>query len=151
MSAEVLEKQLNRAMFLIDVVRTQDRKLGKELQLGPKQPTRADLGLAFAVAVALAPGLVAEKKNNNDTVTKNRRLGGQLTCPLNSAVVLASYAVQCYLADSQFIPDQNDDFLSKVESLHEQHSGLKQSEAESCYINIARTLDFYGVELHGGR
>uniref|UniRef100_A0A8C5YPR9 protein-tyrosine-phosphatase n=3 Tax=Marmota marmota marmota TaxID=9994 RepID=A0A8C5YPR9_MARMA len=89
---------------------------------------------------------------------------GRLTCPLNSAVVLASYAVQShfgdfnssvhhpgYLADSQFIPDQNDDFLTKVESLHEQHSGLKQSEAESCYINIARTLDFYGVELHGGR
>ncbi|XP_058528285.1 tyrosine-protein phosphatase non-receptor type 3 isoform X1 [Ochotona princeps] len=89
---------------------------------------------------------------------------GRLTCPLNSAVVLASYAVQSrfgdydssvhhpgYLADSQFIPDQNKDFLAKVESLHEQHSGLKQSEAESCFINIARTLDFYGVELHGGR
>ncbi|XP_023439871.2 tyrosine-protein phosphatase non-receptor type 3 isoform X4 [Dasypus novemcinctus] len=89
---------------------------------------------------------------------------GRLTCPLNSAVVLASYAVQShfgdydssthragYLSDSQFIPDQNDDFLVKVESLHEQHSGLKQSEAESCYINIARTLDFYGVELHSGR
>uniref|UniRef100_H2RBV9 Tyrosine-protein phosphatase non-receptor type n=1 Tax=Pan troglodytes TaxID=9598 RepID=H2RBV9_PANTR len=56
-----------------------------------------------------------------------------------------------YLSDSQFIPDQNEDFLTKVESLHEQHSGLKQSEAESCYINIARTLDFYGVELHSGR
>ncbi|XP_053777907.1 tyrosine-protein phosphatase non-receptor type 3 isoform X5 [Desmodus rotundus] len=56
-----------------------------------------------------------------------------------------------YLSDSQFIPDQSDDFLTKVESLHEQHSGLKQSEAESCFINIARTLDFYGVELHGGR
>lgn len=26
-----------------------------------------------------------------------------------------------YLSDSQFIPDQNDDFLTKVESLHEQH------------------------------
>ncbi|XP_076997608.1 tyrosine-protein phosphatase non-receptor type 3 isoform X3 [Tamandua tetradactyla] len=89
---------------------------------------------------------------------------GRLTCPLNSAVVLASYAVQShfgdydssthhsgYLSDSQFIPDQSDDFLTKVESLHEQHSGLKQSEAESCYINIARTLDFYGVELHSGR
>ncbi|XP_006886985.1 PREDICTED: tyrosine-protein phosphatase non-receptor type 3-like isoform X2 [Elephantulus edwardii] len=89
---------------------------------------------------------------------------GRLPCPLNSAVVLASYAVQShfgdfdssvhqsgYLSDSQFIPDQNDDFLAKVESLHEQHSGLKQSEAESCYINIARTLDFYGVELHSGR
>ncbi|KAF3821183.1 hypothetical protein GH733_011336, partial [Mirounga leonina] len=56
-----------------------------------------------------------------------------------------------YLSDSHFIPDQNDDFLMKVESLHEQHSGLKQSEAESCFINIARTLDFYGVELHSGR
>lgn len=89
---------------------------------------------------------------------------GRLACPLNSAVVLASYAVQSslgdhsasahppgYLSDSQFIPDQSDDFSPKVESLHEQHSGLKQSEAESCFINIARTLDFYGVELHRGR
>uniref|UniRef100_A0A8C8VF45 Protein tyrosine phosphatase non-receptor type 3 n=1 Tax=Pelusios castaneus TaxID=367368 RepID=A0A8C8VF45_9SAUR len=56
-----------------------------------------------------------------------------------------------YLSNYRFIPDQNKDFLTKVESLHEQHSGLKQSEAESCYINIARTLEFYGVELHSGR
>ncbi|XP_019396191.1 PREDICTED: tyrosine-protein phosphatase non-receptor type 3 isoform X1 [Crocodylus porosus] len=91
-------------------------------------------------------------------------LEGRLTCPLNSAVVLASYAVQAqlgdfnstehhsgYLANCHFLPDQNKDFLIKVESLHEQHGGLKQSEAESCYINIARTLEFYGVELHSGR
>ncbi|XP_057279057.1 tyrosine-protein phosphatase non-receptor type 3 isoform X5 [Pezoporus wallicus] len=56
-----------------------------------------------------------------------------------------------YLSNYSFIPEQNKDFLTKVESLHEQHSGLKQSEAESCYINIARTLEFYGVELHSGR
>ncbi|XP_030060545.1 tyrosine-protein phosphatase non-receptor type 3 isoform X2 [Microcaecilia unicolor] len=91
-------------------------------------------------------------------------LEGRLTCPLNSAVVLASYAVQSqlgdcdssehlpgYLSNSHFIPDQNNDFVSKVESLHKQHSGLMQTEAESCYINIARTLEFYGVELHSGR
>ncbi|XP_075777721.1 tyrosine-protein phosphatase non-receptor type 3 isoform X2 [Pelodiscus sinensis] len=91
-------------------------------------------------------------------------LEGRLLCPLNSAVVLASYSVQSqlgdynssvhhsgYLSNYRFIPDQNKDFLTKVESLHEQHSGLKQSEAESCYINIARTLEFYGVELHSGR
>ncbi|XP_045426419.1 tyrosine-protein phosphatase non-receptor type 3-like [Pipistrellus kuhlii] len=89
---------------------------------------------------------------------------GRLTCPLNSVVVLASYTVQShfgdynssihhpgYLSESQFIPDQNDDFVTRVESLHEQHSGPKQSEAESCFINIARTLNFYGVELHSGR
>ncbi|XP_025943561.1 tyrosine-protein phosphatase non-receptor type 3 isoform X2 [Apteryx rowi] len=91
-------------------------------------------------------------------------LEGRLSCPLNSAVVLASYAVQSqlgdynslvhhsgYLSNYNFIPEQNEDFLTKVESLHEQHSGLKQSEAESCFINIARTLEFYGVELHSGR
>ncbi|XP_025065024.1 tyrosine-protein phosphatase non-receptor type 3 isoform X6 [Alligator sinensis] len=95
---------------------------------------------------------------------KTAILEGRLTCPLNSAVVLASYAVQAqlgdfnstehhsgYLSNFHFLPDQNKDFLIKVESLHEQHSGLKQSEAESCYINIARTLEFYGVELHSGR
>ncbi|XP_050021054.1 tyrosine-protein phosphatase non-receptor type 3 isoform X3 [Alexandromys fortis] len=41
--------------------------------------------------------------------------------------------------------------LSRGSSLLCRTIGLKQSEAESCYINIARTLDFYGVELHGGR
>ncbi|XP_066435194.1 tyrosine-protein phosphatase non-receptor type 3 isoform X2 [Eleutherodactylus coqui] len=87
-----------------------------------------------------------------------------MPCPMNSAVVLASYAVQSelgdyqssvhlpgYLADKPFIPDQDKDFLSKVESLHGQHSGLGQTEAESCYINIARTLECYGVEMHSGR
>lgn len=52
-----------------------------------------------------------------------------------------------YLADSQFIPDQNDDFLSKVESLHEQHrcgdglgwwwcwgSGWVLTDAPSLYV-----------------
>ncbi|XP_044308300.1 tyrosine-protein phosphatase non-receptor type 3 isoform X5 [Varanus komodoensis] len=95
---------------------------------------------------------------------KSDILEGRLLCPVNSAVVLASYAVQSqlgdynasihlpgYLSDLCFTPEQNTDFLTKVESLHEQHSGLKQSEAESCYINIARTLEFYGVELHSGR
>ncbi|XP_069075697.1 tyrosine-protein phosphatase non-receptor type 3 isoform X2 [Pleurodeles waltl] len=95
---------------------------------------------------------------------KSDILEGRLSCPINSAVVLASYAVQSqlgdyissihqsgYLSNIHFIPDQNNDFITKVESLHEQHSGLGQSEAESCYINIARTLEFYGVEMHSGK
>ncbi|XP_051813369.1 tyrosine-protein phosphatase non-receptor type 3 isoform X3 [Acanthochromis polyacanthus] len=85
---------------------------------------------------------------------------GRLQCPLSAAVVLASYAVQSeigdhspsrlpgYLSKSHFIPEQDEDFLSKVEDLHPQHKGLKQSEAELCFLNTARTLDLYGVELH---
>ncbi|KAM9723839.1 tyrosine-protein phosphatase non-receptor type 3 isoform 4-T7 [Menidia menidia] len=85
---------------------------------------------------------------------------GRLQCPLSSAVVLASYAVQSemgdhcpsrqpgYLSKCHFIPQQDEDFLSKVEDLHPQHKGLKQSEVELCFLNTARTLDWYGVELH---
>ncbi|XP_053323226.1 tyrosine-protein phosphatase non-receptor type 3 isoform X2 [Spea bombifrons] len=95
---------------------------------------------------------------------KSDILDGRLACPLNSAVVLASYAVQSELGDynssvhlpghlssRNFIPGQDNEFINKVETLHEQHSGLGQTEAESCYINIARTLEFYGVEMHSGR
>ncbi|XP_075965416.1 tyrosine-protein phosphatase non-receptor type 3 isoform X2 [Anarhichas minor] len=85
---------------------------------------------------------------------------GRLQCPLSAAVVLASYAVQSemgdhcpsrlpgYLSKCYFIPAQDEDFLSKVEDLHPQHKGLKQSEAELCFLNTARTLELYGVELH---
>lgn len=85
---------------------------------------------------------------------------GRLQCPLSAAVVLASYAVQSelgdhipsrlpgYLSKCHFLPEQDDDFLSKVEDLHPQHKGLKQSEAELCFLNTARTLELYGVELH---
>nr|XP_040020732.1 tyrosine-protein phosphatase non-receptor type 3 isoform X3 [Gasterosteus aculeatus aculeatus] len=86
---------------------------------------------------------------------------GRLQCPLSAAVVLASYAVQSemgdhcpsrlpgYLAKCYFIPEQDEDLPSKVEDLHPQHKGLKQSEAELCFLNTARTLELYGVELHG--
>ncbi|XP_037309067.2 tyrosine-protein phosphatase non-receptor type 3 isoform X1 [Pungitius pungitius] len=86
---------------------------------------------------------------------------GRLQCPLSAAVVLASYAVQSemgdhcpsrlpgYLAKCYFIPGQDEDLPSKVEDLHPQHKGLKQSEAELCFLNTARTLELYGVELHG--
>ncbi|XP_071772897.2 tyrosine-protein phosphatase non-receptor type 3 isoform X1 [Centroberyx gerrardi] len=85
---------------------------------------------------------------------------GRLQCPLSAAVVLASYAVQSelgdhcpsrlpgYLSKCHFLPEQDDDFLSRVEDLHPQHKGLKQSEAELCFLNTARTLELYGVELH---
>ncbi|KAG9331014.1 hypothetical protein JZ751_020437 [Albula glossodonta] len=92
---------------------------------------------------------------------KNDIQEGRLSCPLSSAVVLASYAVQAelgdhspsqhsagYLSGSHFLPQQDSDFQAKVESLHVQHRGLKKSEAELCFLNTARTLELYGVEMH---
>ncbi|XP_061631537.1 tyrosine-protein phosphatase non-receptor type 3 isoform X2 [Phyllopteryx taeniolatus] len=85
---------------------------------------------------------------------------GRLQCPLSSAVVLASYAVQSelgdhspsqqsgYLSKCHFIPGQDENFVSKVEELHPKHNGLTKSEAELCFLNTARTLELYGVEPH---
>uniref|UniRef100_A0A8B9QAG5 Tyrosine-protein phosphatase n=1 Tax=Apteryx owenii TaxID=8824 RepID=A0A8B9QAG5_APTOW len=91
-------------------------------------------------------------------------LTGRLPCPCNTAALLASYAVQSelgdynhsenlpgYLSDYSFIPSQPQDFEKEIAKLHQQHIGLSPAEAEFNYLNTARTLELYGVELHYAR
>ncbi|KAL7991811.1 hypothetical protein Chor_016067 [Crotalus horridus] len=91
-------------------------------------------------------------------------LTGRLPCPYNTAVLLASYAVQSelgdynltdnfpgYLSDYSFIPGQPQDFEKEISKLHQQHIGLSPAEAEFSYLSTARTLELYGVELHYAR
>ncbi|XP_067866734.1 tyrosine-protein phosphatase non-receptor type 3-like isoform X2 [Heterodontus francisci] len=95
---------------------------------------------------------------------KKEFIDGRLPCPHNKAVLLASYAVQSelgeynpsehhpgYVENFHFLPDKNQEFQTNVMSLHKQHRDLKQSEAELGYLNRAKTLEFYGVELHNAR
>ncbi|XP_076403356.1 tyrosine-protein phosphatase non-receptor type 4 isoform X6 [Peromyscus maniculatus bairdii] len=91
-------------------------------------------------------------------------LTGRLSCPYNTAALLASFAVQSelgdynqsenlpgYLSDYSFIPNQPQDFEKEVAKLHQQHIGLSPAEAEFNYLNTARTLELYGVEFHYAR
>ncbi|XP_035378790.1 tyrosine-protein phosphatase non-receptor type 4 isoform X1 [Electrophorus electricus] len=91
-------------------------------------------------------------------------LSGRLPCPHNTAALLASYAVQSelgdyreaenapgYLSEYQFIPNQPQGFEKEVAKYHQQHSGLSPAESEFNYLNRARALDLYGVELHYAR
>ncbi|XP_072431675.1 tyrosine-protein phosphatase non-receptor type 3-like isoform X1 [Chiloscyllium punctatum] len=91
-------------------------------------------------------------------------IDGRLPCPHNKAAFLASYAVQSelgeynpsehqpgYIENFHFILDKNQEFRTNVMSLHKQHRDLKQTEAELGYLSIAKTLEFYGVELHNAR
>lgn len=91
-------------------------------------------------------------------------LTGRLPCPYNTAVLLASYAVQSelgdynhsehmpgYLSEYFFIPNQPQDFEKETSKLHQQHTGLSPAEAEFRYLSTARTLELYGVELHYAR
>uniref|UniRef100_A0A8C8SMS8 Protein tyrosine phosphatase non-receptor type 4 n=1 Tax=Pelusios castaneus TaxID=367368 RepID=A0A8C8SMS8_9SAUR len=56
-----------------------------------------------------------------------------------------------YLSDYSFIPNQPQDFEKEIGKLHHQHIGLSPAEAEFNYLNTARTLELYGVELHYAR
>ncbi|XP_031236444.1 tyrosine-protein phosphatase non-receptor type 4 isoform X5 [Mastomys coucha] len=91
-------------------------------------------------------------------------LTGRLSCPCNTAALLASFAVQSelgdynqsenlagYLSDYSFIPNQPQDFEKEIAKLHQQHVGLSPAEAEFNYLNTARTLELYGVEFHYAR
>uniref|UniRef100_A0AAX7TB47 Tyrosine-protein phosphatase n=1 Tax=Astatotilapia calliptera TaxID=8154 RepID=A0AAX7TB47_ASTCA len=88
----------------------------------------------------------------------------RLPCPHNTAALLASYAVQSelgdyseaehspgYLSEYSFIPNPPQDFHKEVAKHHQQHSGLSPAESEFNYLNTARTLELYGVELHYAR
>ncbi|XP_035764910.1 tyrosine-protein phosphatase non-receptor type 4 [Neolamprologus brichardi] len=91
-------------------------------------------------------------------------LTGRLPCPHNTAALLASYAVQSelgdyseaehspgYLSEYSFISNPPQDFHKEVAKHHQQHSGLSPAESEFNYLNTARTLELYGVELHYAR
>ncbi|XP_064875113.1 tyrosine-protein phosphatase non-receptor type 4-like isoform X2 [Oncorhynchus nerka] len=91
-------------------------------------------------------------------------LTGRLPCPHNTAALLASYAVQSelgdysdsehapgYLSEFCFIPNPPQGFHKEVTKHHQQHGGLSSAQSEFNYLNTARTLELYGVELHYAR
>uniref|UniRef100_A0A4W5NB08 Tyrosine-protein phosphatase n=1 Tax=Hucho hucho TaxID=62062 RepID=A0A4W5NB08_9TELE len=88
----------------------------------------------------------------------------RLPCPHNTAALLASYSVQSelgdysdsehapgYLSEFCFIPNPPQGFDKEVTKHHQQHSGLSPAQSEFNYLNTARTLELYGVELHYAR
>ncbi|KRZ10759.1 Tyrosine-protein phosphatase 1 [Trichinella zimbabwensis] len=88
-------------------------------------------------------------------------LDGHLVCPEPSLALLASYAVQSefgdhsseehgdnYLSSFRFISKQSATFLQKVADLHKQHRGQTPADAEFNFLDHAKRLDTYGVELY---
>ncbi|KFD52089.1 hypothetical protein M513_07071 [Trichuris suis] len=86
---------------------------------------------------------------------------GRLICSESSVIVLASYAVQselgdhnteehreAYLETFHFAPNQTPAIMRKVAELHRQHRGQTPADAEYNFLDHAKRLDFYGVDLY---
>lgn len=88
-------------------------------------------------------------------------ISGRLPCSFVTHALLGSYMVQSelgdydsqehgpdYLKELQFAPQQSQELELKVAELHQQHKGQTSAEADLHYLENARKLAMYGVDLH---
>uniref|UniRef100_A0A915BXA3 Moesin/ezrin/radixin homolog 1 n=1 Tax=Parascaris univalens TaxID=6257 RepID=A0A915BXA3_PARUN len=88
-------------------------------------------------------------------------LDGRLTCPESTSALLGSYAAQSefgdyssdehgsdYLDGFRVIPEQSASFLKSVAELHKLHKGQSPAEAEYNFLEQAKKLELYGVDLY---
>ncbi|CAD6186010.1 unnamed protein product [Caenorhabditis auriculariae] len=86
---------------------------------------------------------------------------GRLVCSEASLALLASYALQSDIGDYnseengqgynenlRFSPHQPDDFLRRVAELHRLHVGQSPAEAEFNFLEHAKRLELYGVDMY---
>ncbi|XP_018330601.1 tyrosine-protein phosphatase non-receptor type 4 isoform X2 [Agrilus planipennis] len=88
-------------------------------------------------------------------------LEGRLHLSSSTACLLASYTVQSelgdyhsdehgpnYLSNLQLIPMQTEEMEKKIAELHKLHRGQLPADAEFNFLDHAKRIDMYGVELH---
>ncbi|KRF85737.1 protein 4.1 homolog isoform X4 [Drosophila virilis] len=93
---------------------------------------------------------------------RNDILEGRLPCTFVTHALLGSYLVQsemgdydpkemptrAYLKDFKIAPNQTSELEDKVMDLHKTHKGQSPAEAELHYLENAKKLAMYGVDLH---
>ncbi|XP_053593823.1 uncharacterized protein LOC103579240 isoform X2 [Microplitis demolitor] len=92
---------------------------------------------------------------------RNDIITGRLACSFVTHALLGSYLVQSevgdydpqehgrdYLKDFKFAPNQTPELVEKVMDLHKTHKGQTPAEAELHYLENAKKLAMYGVDLH---
>ncbi|KAG8224615.1 hypothetical protein J437_LFUL005783 [Ladona fulva] len=93
---------------------------------------------------------------------RNDILMGKLPCSFVTHALLGSYLVQsevgdfdpeehgnrAYLKEFRFAPNQGPELEEKVMELHKTHKGQTPAEAELHYVENAKKLAMYGVDLH---
>ncbi|XP_071597038.1 band 4.1-like protein 2 isoform X10 [Heliangelus exortis] len=88
-------------------------------------------------------------------------VSGRLPCSFVTHALLGSYTLQAelgdhdpeehrsgYISEFQFAPNQTQEMEDKVAELHKTHRGLTPAQADSQFLENAKRLSMYGVDLH---
>ncbi|XP_012577348.1 PREDICTED: band 4.1-like protein 2 isoform X3 [Condylura cristata] len=88
-------------------------------------------------------------------------VSGRLPCSFVTHALLGSYTLQAELgdydpeehgsndlSDFEFAPTQTKELEEKVAELHKTHRGLSPAQADSQFLENAKRLSMYGVDLH---
>lgn len=137
----------------LDVAKT----FGKQIGTGPYQ-------LIFHVKFYPPhPSAIHEDITRYNLVLQVRDdlLKERLVCSVPIHALLASYLIQAekgdfdpvdhksdYLKGLHFMPNQADDFLDRVREFHKKHTGLTPADSEFHYLDNARKIPLYGMDLH---
>ncbi|XP_043366903.1 band 4.1-like protein 2 isoform X16 [Dermochelys coriacea] len=86
---------------------------------------------------------------------------GRLPCSFVTHALLGSYTLQAelgdydseehnnhYISEFQFAPNQTKEMEDKVVELHKTHRSLTPAQADSHFLENAKRLSMYGVDLH---
>ncbi|XP_071513326.1 tyrosine-protein phosphatase non-receptor type 4 isoform X3 [Panulirus ornatus] len=112
------------------------------------------------------PGKLTEEYTRYHVFLQLRRdiMEGRLLTQPSTAALLASYALQSelgdysleehgnsYLTDMKLVPNQTEELEKKIVELHKLHKGQTPADAEFNFLDHAKRLDLYGVDLHKAR